>query len=467
MSQKNKAQLLQQLFANQKLNFVVFMLCIFHSACTRENAFVETEPLNAKMQKTNLVATQQRIAGLTDDNIRTYLHYYSPVIFKQAHESNEHKGYDWITNFDFDHDGYLANNKENWEKELIKYVSNAQHADWQIRPTLYSSAIVFHDNSLQTNSIILIYHVYHAMQRFEIHDWERIEIRIDNITSTPGNGEQINYVVITRHSLHNAREYPHEDLNFMTTSSGKHVMIWQADWDFSVFNPAQAELHFVEESWNNIKAMKEKNETAKVDINDYDKTRFHYIFVDGADAEATAYWNAQTITSANAATMAAAKEQSENSSMAEVKRVQYELQDLADILPTHLNTANWKDALPLNIVTPVVNEQGNIEIAAGIQTFYHTVVNIQNANEDRSGYVRKHWFWGVYIYAIEGDSFYEELGPQPWYQHLYFAHNGTRGDGSVSDELANRGIFLGKGEYSNWNTTDGGFDGRWVQLFQD
>lgn len=450
--------------------FFPFLACCFLSGmptCT-DNQTLTGNQTTAAEQLDQFVSQSELTADLTHEQIRSYLQYYSPVIFKQANEYDDnHKGHDWITNFNYDQDNYLANNKENWSEELKKYVNQGAHPDWQIRPTLYSAAIKFNDHSLQTNSIILLYHVYHAKQRFSIHDWERIEIRIDNINGGPGAGEEINYVVITRHSLHNAREYPDEDLNFMTTSAGKHVMIWQADWDFNPFNPSQGELHFVEGSWSDIIKLNADNATAKVDINNEGKSRFHYIFVDQSDTEATNFWNAQAIQTGNASSLASGKDQYTSVPMSEVKRITYELQDLADIIPSHLNPANWKDDLSINLVTPVTGENGTTEVSSGIKTFHYTARDTQDPDEDRKGYIRKHWFWGVYIYGTEGDNFYSELGPEPWYQHQYFAHNGTRGDGSVEDELENRGIFLGKGEYADWNFGDGGFDGRWVQLFPD
>lgn len=450
--------------------FLLFLACCFLSgmqACTDDQVQM-TRQATAAERPDQSINQSEVIAGLSYEQIRSYLHYYSPVIFKQANEyDDDHKGHDWITSFNYDQDNYLANNKENWSDELKKYVNLGEHGNWQIRPTLYSAAILFYDHSLQTSSIILLYHVYHAKQRYEIHDWERIEIRVDDINGGPGSGEEINYVVITRHSLHNAREYPDPDLNFMTTSTGKHVMIWQADWDFNLLNPSQAELHFVEESWSDIMELNANNATAKVDINNEGKSLFHYIFIDQTDTEATNFWNAQSIQPANASSLASGKDQYSSVSMSGVKRITYELQDLADIIPTHLNQDNWKDELLVNLITPVTGETGNTEVSTGVKTFYHTALDTQDPEEDRKGYIRKHWFWGVYIYATEGDDFYSELGPEPWYQHLYFAHNGTRGDGSVDDELENRGIFLGKGEYANWNIGDGGFDGRWVQLFPD
>lgn len=465
---------LKEWFSTKKQNivetFFPFVACCFllgMTACT-DNQELPGNQATATEQLDQFVSQSELTADLSYEQIRSYLHYYSPVIFKQANEyDDDHKGHDWITNFNYDQDNYLANNKENWSEELKKYVNQGEHPDWQIRPTLYSAAIIFYDHSLQTRSMILLYHVYHAKQRYEIHDWERIEIRIDNINGGAGSGEEINYVVITRHSLHNAREYPDADLNFMTTSAGKHVMIWQADWDFNPFNPSQGELHFVEESWSDIMELNADNATAKVDINNEDKTRFHYIFVDQSDPEATNFWNAQAIQTGNASSLASGKDQYTSLPMSEVKRITYELQDLADIIPSHLNPANWKDDLSVNLVTPVTGENGTTEVSSGIKTFHYTALDTQDPDEDRKGYIRKHWFWGVYIYGTEGDNFYSELGPEPWYQHQYFAHNGTRGDGSVEDELENRGIFLGKGEYADWNFGDGGFDGRWVQLFPD
>ncbi|MDN5292614.1 MAG: hypothetical protein PWQ06_2853, partial [Anaerophaga sp.] len=339
--------------------FMLFLACCFLSgmqACTNDRWEVNRQTTAAE-QPVQFISQSELIAGSSHEQIRSYLHYYSPVIFKQANEYDDnHKGHDWITNFNFDQDNYLANNKENWSDELKKYVNQGEHPDWQIRPTLYSAAIRFYDQSLQTNSIILLYHVYHAKQRYEIHDWERIEIRIDNVHGGPGSGEEINYVVITRHSLHNAREYPDPDLNFMTTSAGKHVMIWQADWDFNPFNPSQGELHFVEESWSDITALDANNATAKVDINNEGKSRFHYIFVDQSDTEATSFWKAQAIQNDNASSLASGKDQYSGVPMSEVKRITYELQDLADIIPTHLDPANWKDDLSVNMVTPVTGE---------------------------------------------------------------------------------------------------------------
>lgn len=431
-------------------------------ACTLGEENLEQEK---EIQEISLNSKMKISTGLSKEERKTFLHYYSPVIFKQAHEyDQDHLGYDWITNYFFDGEEQLSNNKANWSTELDHYIDKTQHADWKIDPTLYTALIEFQDNELNTRSVILIYHIYHAKQRGSIHDWERVEIRVDNINGAPGNGEEINYVVITRHSLHNAREYPDEDLNFMETATGKHVMVWQASWDIGILG--QAELHFVEESWSHIQQDNSGNKSAKVDINNSGENRFHYIFVDENDVEAVNYWQAQTLNQNNAHNLASGESRSSTVSYHEAKRITYQLQDMADIIPTHLDPDNWKEEKQVDLATPVLNEDESIEIPTGVTTFYYKAIDDQDSDEDRNGYIRKHWFWGVYIYAVEGDNFYEELDPEPWQQHYYFAHNGTRGDGTVADELENRGIFLGKGNYANW-LDNGGFDGRWVQLFED
>ncbi len=430
-----------------------------------EHEIESLQPKELQSKEVLSKASSQNILSLNNEQRREFLRYYSPIIFKQAHEySNDHLGYDWITNFYFDGDNILKNNKKNWSKELDFFIDKSKHSDWQIRPTLYTSIIEFYDNELDTKSVILLYHVYHAKQRGSIHDWERIEIRVDNVQGSPGAEEAINYVVITRHGLHNAREYPDEDLNFMDTANGKHVMIWQADWDYGIIGTA--ELRFVENSWSSINSKNNNNKNAKVDINGSGDNRFHYIFAFEGDAAAVSYWNAQTLNQNNAASLASGKSQSTTVKFNSTKRITYELQDIADIIPTHLSSADWKKTRQVSLSTPVLNEDGSSAIASGTKTFYYEALDVEDDDEDRDGFIRKHWFWGVYYYGEEGDYFYEELDPQPWQQHIYFAHNGTRGNGTKADELANRGFFLGKGSYTNW-LSNGGFDGRWVQLFQD
>ncbi|MGP1993006.1 hypothetical protein D9V96_014110 [Zobellia laminariae] len=443
------------------LKYALYLLFLSATlvSCHEDAIVVQTEI------EAPIAVTAQASVTLNNNQRRSYLEYYAPVIFKQAHEySNDHLGYDWLTNFYFDGDTDLTNNKENWSTELDAHIDRSKHANWQIRPTLYTSIIEFYDDELDTKSVILLYHVYHAKQRGSIHDWERIEIRIDDVQGSPGTGEEINYVVVTRHGLHNAREYPDEDLNFMETANGKHVMIWQADWDYGLIGTA--ELRFVEDSWNTINTKNVNDHNADVNINGSGDNNFHYIFTYKEDAETVNYWNAQTLTQSNAAALVSGESQNNTVDFSETKRITYELQDIADIIPTHLSSSDWHKTRQVNLASPVLNEDGSAAITAGTKTFYYEAIDNQDPDEDRDGFIRKHWFWGVYYYGEEGDYFYEELDPQPWQQHVYFAHNGTRGNGTKADELANRGFFLGRGDYSNW-LSNGGFDGRWVQLFDD
>ena len=139
--------------------FLLFLACCFLSgtpACTDDQSGMNRQATAAE-QPAQFVSQSELIAELSHEQIRSYLQYYSPVIFKQANEYDDnHKGHDWITNFNYDQDNYLANNKENWSEELKKYVNQGEHPDWQIRPTLYSAAILFYDHSLQTNSMSLL-----------------------------------------------------------------------------------------------------------------------------------------------------------------------------------------------------------------------------------------------------------------------------------------------------------------------
>ncbi len=109
------------------------------------------------------------------------MHYYSPLIFKCADEDKYGGGYDWITNFDFDKDGIYYNNKKSWESGLKDYIKGSGNTHWVIRPTLHTSLIEFMENDRK--NLVLFYHIYHAKDWKNIHDWERIEIRLNNIKS--------------------------------------------------------------------------------------------------------------------------------------------------------------------------------------------------------------------------------------------------------------------------------------------
>ena len=438
--------------------WVIFAFLSTALSCSKSHNLEQN--LSKNEDPTQASALLQNVVNLSNQDRRSFLQYYAPVIFKQSNENDPgHLGYDWITNFYFDGESKLSNNKDSWENGLQNYIYVNDHNDWRIRPTLYTSIIQYYDKGLQKNCATLLYHVYHAKQNGSIHDWERIEIRINGITGGPGNGEAIQYVVITRHELHNARTYPHEDLNFMQTANGKHVMIWQADWDFDTVAPGWSELHFVEDPWSTINSENTNKSSAKVNVNgESGEKEVHYVFVCGNDPEAVSYWNAQQLTQYNALSLTSGNGEGTTIRYDKVKRIQYELQDQADILSSHLKNDDWKNAMTISMATPVLSENGVIEVPGGIQTFYSTALDAQDSNEDRTGYVRKHWFWGTYNFD-EGGSFTDVLGQGPWKQHEYFVHDGTK-------KASTHGFFLGRGDYANW-LNEGGFDGRWQQLFDD
>ncbi|HYK02289.1 MAG TPA: hypothetical protein VE974_11070 [Thermoanaerobaculia bacterium] len=94
-----------------------------------------------------------------------------------------------------------------------------------------------------SKSLVLLYHVYNAADKdgSELHDWERVESVLHGVFGTPGvGGEYVNHVTVTLHKEHHTRRYYDYDMNFMQTSTGKHVLLWQADesnWD--VINTAR------------------------------------------------------------------------------------------------------------------------------------------------------------------------------------------------------------------------------------
>lgn len=430
-------------------------------------------------------AAQTKPWVLTEQQRASFLRYYASIIFKRAEKSDGAAGVgqDWITNFNFDNDGWnLANNARVWRDELPAFVNDGAHKDWQIRPTLYTAAIEFMQNGQK--SLILLYHVYHARQEGNIHDWERLEIRLDGVVGDPGSGETINYVVITEHTRHKGKRYPDPTLNFYTTPNGMHIMLWQAQWA-ETGQLYRGELHWVLDSWKDIEALnKDSNEhDALLDIDRFPaKVSFDYVFVPEFDATAVAYWNAQTITACDASNLVV-DWKTKVVKVDQTKRIKYELQDVADLFFTHWDNGteniSWEaPRIPILLDTPIVDEHGNVQVPAGLQYFYCEAKN--DLHDDvKHGYPRKHWFWGVYRFNRD-DHFYDAafkkgapsktravanqfpdcLGNY-WWQHDYFAHNGEEGSWALSDE---RGEWLPRG----WNTSEqGGFDGRWQQIFPD
>ena len=423
--------------------------------------------------------------SLTDDERRAYLAYYAPVIFKRSNENDrDERGLDLITNFDFDQDGVFSNNKRNWE-EVYRFVEG--HADvehWRIRPTLYTALIEFMEPD-ETKSLLLLYHIYHAKQLGSIHDWERIELRIDDVQGTPGRGsERLRFVVITKHSEHKARNDPHADLNFMETANGRHPIIWQAEWSGSVFDPNRAELRFVQDAWRVLNERVDGEDDAEIDVTDSDGEKdVNYVFVCECSPGAREYWEAEAIGFDNAEALTAGVRKRVD--WDEVPRVTYELQDLADILPTHTAAGgyekHWKaPAHTILLESPLRGEGGAVELAAGWHDFYYFAKDDEDPLENREGYPDKTWFWGAYdwdgnralkVRAYQGDALAFQGGSRGeasgrldshgsyWWQHDFFAHAGRQG----SEEFQ-----YGRWLASDWYTeTQGGFDGRWVSLFED
>lgn len=446
----------------------------------------------ALIQNTILEAQTSDPWVLTNAQRQAFLHYYSPIILKRGDENNEsiHRGHDWITNFNFDQDGNFSNNRQTWRDEKHKYIDNTSHAQWKINPTLYTAVIEFMLKGQK--SLVLLYHIYHAYQggdfnTADIHDWERIEVRIDDVqNSGPGQGEKINYYVLTRHDHHDARVYGHSDLHFVenvdtpSQISGKHLLVWQAKWR-GTRGLRKAELHYVQNGLHDF-----INDTAEVDITKTGERPFHYIFVNGGSPQTAEFFNATPITYQNASTKYSGLDDDTKIHTSQTKRITYELQDLADILPTHwvhangTNTnINWKNPIfKVNLETPIESRVTGqtISVPPGIQSFLRKA-----KNGDRLGYINKGWFWGTYYWDGEGNwtehpyknfnPFYPTPPDNPvwnpyhkngevWNQHDYYAH---RHRVRINRW---RNYTFSQWLPSGWHKEEnGGFDGRWIGLF--
>lgn len=423
----------------------------------------------------------EEIWSLTNDQRRAFLNYYSPIILKRANENDrggKNRGHDWITNFDFDRDGDFSNNRQNWHRKKYKYIMGESGMDWRIRPTLYSAIIEFMDEGQK--SLILLYHVYHALQEGDIHDWERIEIRLDNIPSIandlgPGHGEHINYHVLTAHKGHTIRKPKSSDLRYLDSQTtkqrfkGKHLLVWQAKWShFGYFDglgidgpgPYNGELRFVKTDYHKI-----MQGSARARISDHGEKPFHYIFVSQDADDAVELLGAQQIEKSNAPILASGFDDDKTIPIQEVHRITYELQDLADIVPTHYQHANGLDqnihwsgrAINIQLTEPITSTfmGTTITVPKGRQTF---LANPRDGDKQskRTGYVHKHWFWGTYFPGKKKawTKTAYEARDQVWQQHDYFAHR------IVNKEISGRWLPPGWHLQSN-----GGYDGRWIPLF--
>lgn len=441
--------------------------------------------------------------SLTKEQHQAYLQYYAPVLLKRGDENDGKQGRDWLANFDFDRDGNFSNNRVNW-RNIGQYIAAAQsgsgaYSNWRIRPTFYTSIIEYMNGGAK--SVVLLYHVYNPADKelSEIHDWERVEIVVHGVGGTPGgSSEYVNHVTVTLHKEHHMRRYYDWQLNFMQTATGKHVLLWQAselNWDATHWGPHGHELRFVTNPYSWIAGqMNSTTAGAEVNITNIDnKKKLHYVFAPEGSAAATT-WKAKALSYSTASSLASRVDDDTKVAWSQVKRITYELQDLADIFPTHWQHGSWYlhwlMELPVNVLleSPITNEAGVSEVSTGLQTFYARSRDSGKSNltDGREGYPAKNWFYGSYsaelnpenpsgnddFKGFEGfglDSYGYSRGAASgyynshgafWWQHDFFVHSGVIN----SDDTREEGMWLRGAWYM---AAYGGFDGRWVQLFDD
>jgi hypothetical protein len=442
--------------------------------------------------------------SLTTVQRQAYLNYYAPVLLKRGDENNGKQGRDWLANYDFDRDGDFSNNRVNWIN-IGQYLAAAQsgtgsYSNWRIRPTMYTSLIEYMEGS--SKSLVLLYHVYNAADKDanQIHDWERMEIVVKGITGTPGgSGEYVNHVTVTMHEEQIMRRYYDSGMTFMQTATGKHVMIWQADesdLDSLNYGYHAHALHHVKTAYSTIASqMNSSTADAKVAVTQSDSKNVHYVFVPEGSQAAVDTWRAKPLAYWNAGSMASRVDNGDTVRWSTVKRLTYELQDIADIIPTHWASNPWyihwlsSDHEDVLMESPVINEAGQAEVATGMQRFYTQSRDSGKSSltDGREGVLSKKWFYGGYSAELNfeapysGDAFggFEGLGTDSYgrtrgaasgyydshnsylWQHDYFVHSGVITSDSTNYEA---GMWL----FGAWYTAaNGGFDGRWVQLFDD
>ena len=208
------------------------------------------------------------------------------------------------------------------------------------------------------------------------------------------------------------RRYYDSGLNFMQTATGKHVLIWQADQqDSDLCDTYGHELRFVTNSYSSIasRASVSTND-AEVNVSGKDSAKdVNYVFVPEASQAAVNAWKAQPLNYSNASTLASRL--SSTPSWSQVKRITYELQDLADIIPTHWQNSawyvhwladEWEDVL---LESPIINEAGQAEVSTGRQRFYTKSRDsgLSGLTDGREGIPSKEWLYGAYSAELDED----------------------------------------------------------------
>jgi hypothetical protein len=354
---------------------------------------------------------------------------------------------------------------------------------------------------------MLLYHIYNATDKdgSGIHDWERVEISVRGVTGTPGaGGEYINHAAATMHSEQLVkRYYDSGGLNVMPTATGKHIIIWQADesdWDlgFDYGYHAHALWH-VKTPYSTIATQMNSIADAKIELHTTDHKNVHYVFVPEGSPEAVATWGAKPLAYTTASNMASRVDNGNTVRWYQIKRITYELQDIADILPTHAQSNAWfthwlsRSYLDVLMESPIINEAGQAETLTGLQRFYVFTRDVDKSDQAGAdeAFMYKKAFTGTYRAQLESeyslDSFPDLGGAFPafegtgiddygrtrgaasgylnshnsfWWQHDFFAHSGT----VTSATNYEGGTWLAGAWYTPVN---GGFDGRWVQIFDD
>ncbi len=447
---------------------------------------------------------------LTNPERRAFLEYYAPIIFKRANGDDGEIGRDWITNYDFDRDFRFNDNKREW-KDVGALISasasgsaNARFQSWRLRPTLYTSLIEYMDGGQK--HLVLIYQIYYGFQENasktrDIHDFERVEIHIKNVSTArqPNRGESAAYAVITQHKRSVKRGLGSPDYNFFTTSTGKHLMLWQAEHTGKLTGPHGNELRFVEDSAGTVLNEMSRNINAEVEIigSSADKN-VHYIFVPEFSAGAVSQFNAQPLNYQTAASLASGYDNGNDIKWSRVKRIKYELQDIADIISTHWSggpfTRHWQTGESEDVfVEQPFQDPENRTIPYGRQIFYTEKADVENGPTE-PGIMGKSWFWGTHelrevcdvtvtnfclssAREFDEKSFASTVADtrgrtraqangdatsagRYWRQHDFFVHSGIIDNRSGFEN----GFYLTAG----WATpARGGFDGRWFRLFPD